>query len=153
MPYKVDATFLRKLGLKADGRVALIEAPDVFAEAFAALTPGERLSVQEASLETARQGRAGRFHTAIVWMQDTWDLEAVFRSLQTMIQPDGAVWAVIPKKKFQGNGYPEVDFLRVQAAGLTTDLVDNKDLTFSEAEYGVRFVVRKARRGPRGDTA
>jgi hypothetical protein len=146
VPYAVDAAFLRKLGLKAGARVALIEAPSAFADAFTALVPAQQSHLQDWALRQAQGDQPEHFDTAVAWVQDAWDLEAAFRTLQRMVQPDGAVWAVIPKKKHQGNGYPDVDFARVQAAGLTTDLVDNKDLTFSEAEYGIRFVVRKDRR-------
>jgi hypothetical protein len=34
----------------------------------------------------------------------------------------------------------------MQAAGLETDLVDNKVASFSEEDYGTRFVIRKALR-------
>ena len=34
----------------------------------------------------------------------------------------------------------------MQAAALTTDLVDNKNAAFSEQDYATRFVIRKDRR-------
>jgi len=41
-----------------------------------------------------------------------------------------------------------IDFTweQMQAAGLQTDLVDNKTVTLNEQDYSTRFVIRKDRR-------
>jgi hypothetical protein len=68
-------------------------------------------------------------------------------ALQFNIVPDGAIWVVIPKKKFAAKRGIAFSWEEMQAAGLQTDLVDNKVATVSEEDYGTRFVIRKDRRG------
>jgi hypothetical protein len=70
-----------------------------------------------------------------------------FRRLQSEIVPNGAIWAVIPKKKFAPAHGIAFSWSEMQAAALQTDLVDNKEASFSEEEYGTRFVIRKEKRG------
>jgi len=66
--------------------------------------------------------------------------------LRNASTPDGAIWAVIPKKRERKK--TGVTFGQVQAAALkTTDLVDNKIASLSDSEYGIRFAVRKEKRG------
>lgn len=138
--YTVDEAFLRKLGARPGSRIALLEAPEEFARAFLAASPATLLRVDERD--------SSSFDLVLVWIREARDLEALFRRLQGMVQPDGAVWAVIRKKKGRQSSSAQVTFPQVQEAGLTTDLVDNKDLSYSAEEYGVRFVVRRERRRP-----
>lgn len=70
----------------------------------------------------------------------------VFQRLQGAIEPDGAVWAVIPKKKFARARGIDFSWEALQAAGLQTDLVDNKVVSVSEETYATRFVIRKENR-------
>ncbi len=54
---------------------------------------------------------------------------------------------MIPKKPVARRLGSDVTFDRLQAAALTTsDLVDNKTLTFYEETYGIRLVIRKEKR-------
>jgi len=66
--------------------------------------------------------------------------------LRGAITLDGAIWAVIPKKKV-AKKTTSVTFDQVQTVALKTDLVDNKVVSLSDGEYGIRFVVRKEKRG------
>jgi hypothetical protein len=69
-----------------------------------------------------------------------------FAALQGQIAPTGAVWAVMPKKKFAPGRRVSFTWEELQAAGLQTDLVDNKIASITEQDYGTRFVIRKERR-------
>jgi hypothetical protein len=79
----------------------------------------------------------------ILWLKDREGLDALFQRLRHLIPPEGAVWAVIPKKSARPKGSPAPNFDEALAAGLPTGLVDNKTLTFDDVEYGIRFVVRR----------
>ena len=65
------------------------------------------------------------------------------RRYRELIEEDGFIWAVIPKKAAIEALGRDVTFEDVIELALRTDLVDNKTLTFSEREYGVRLVVRR----------
>ncbi len=129
----------QKLGLKAGQRVCLIDAPpEAEAAVRSAAPPGVQFS---SGLE------AGRYDMILFWPQKLAGLAELFAALQGQIVPTGAVWAVMPKKKFapaRGITYRWED---LQAAGLQTDLVDNKIASITEHDYGTRFVIRKERRG------
>jgi hypothetical protein len=77
--------------------------------------------------------------------------DALFTAAERAIPADGAIWAVIPRKATsRGKAFP-YPFEVMQAAGLRIpSLVDNKDLKFTDQEYGVRSVVRKGRRAAKG---
>ena len=77
------------------------------------------------------------------WPDEPAGLEERFRQLQARIDPAGAVWAIIPKKKFARARGKSLNWEQLQAAALRTDLVDNKIASVSEQEYGTRFVIRK----------
>ena len=68
-----------------------------------------------------------------------WDL----RAHRGVIREDGFIWAVIPKKVAINELGRNVTFEDVLRAALKMDLVDNKTLTLTDREYGIRLVVRK----------
>ena len=53
---------------------------------------------------------------------------------------------VIPKKAVARQRGLSLTWEEMQAAALTTDLVDNKNANMTDEEYGTRFVIRKERR-------
>jgi len=71
------------------------------------------------------------------------DLPRDLRAYRELIREDGFVWAVIPKKSAIRDLGRDVTFEDVLQAALGMDLVDNKTLTFTDEEYGIRLVVRK----------
>ena len=87
-----------------------------------------------------------RCDLVLFWPDEPAGLEERFRQLQARIDPAGAVWAIIPKKKFARARGNSLTWEQLQAAALRTDLVDNKIASVSEQEYGTRFVIRKDRR-------
>jgi hypothetical protein len=81
------------------------------------------------------------------WLAPKDDLRETFDALETKIPPDGAIWAVIPKRGGLARGEVAVNWIEMQAAGLASGrLVDNKELRFDDRYYGTRFVVRKDKR-------
>ncbi|HEV2458778.1 MAG TPA: hypothetical protein VGS80_10475, partial [Ktedonobacterales bacterium] len=87
-----------------------------------------------------------RFDLILFWPTAIDGLADRFTRLQRAIHPDGAIWAVIPKKAFARERGVTFTWEEMQAAALTTDLVDNKGAAFSEQDYATRFVIRKDRR-------
>ncbi len=67
-------------------------------------------------------------------------------SLQRRIKPSGAIWVVIPKQRFAASRGIHFTWDQMQAAALTTDLVDNKIVSLTGEDYATRFVIRKERR-------
>jgi hypothetical protein len=109
-----------------------VRAPEVWQHALARLAPVN--------------GRS-KVDIILVWLQPKDDLRKVFDRLEAQIRPDGAIWAVIPKKSALQKGEAAVEWAAVQAAGLASGrLVDNKELRFDDCYYGTRFVVRRERR-------
>ena len=87
-----------------------------------------------------------RFNVILFWPDELERLSERFAELQRRIVPDGAIWAVIPKRKYAARRGVGFTWEQMQAAGLQTDFVDNKVASISEQDYGTRFVIRKERR-------
>jgi len=128
----------RKLGIRAGDPVCLIGANE---EAEAAL----RSELPE-GVHLTRDLRERRFPTILFWPTELSGLTERFKELQACILPNGAVWAVMPKKAFAQARGIDFSWSQMQAAALQTDLVDNKEASFSAQEYATRFVIRKDRR-------
>ena len=134
----IDCEFLRKLGLKNGQRLGLARAPEDWTEAL-------RRTGDVRSWPSAR--RAGKADIILAWLKPSDDLREAFDALEAAIPPDGAIWAVIPKKSALKNGEAAVVWQDMQLAGLASGrLVDNKELRFDNRYYGTRFVVRKDQR-------
>ena len=136
----IDAAFPRKLGVKDGHTVLLIALPDEVRKALAGVLPRSCRLLN--ALDTS-----GAADVIVLWADE--GTAGRFSELQRSLKPDGSLWIVIPKKTKDA---PEaLLFTRVQEAALaTTDLVDNKTLTFSETHYGIRFVIRKEKRRASG---
>jgi len=121
--------FLRKLGGRPGDRL-LVPDPDL--RVFAA---GARV--------LARAPKARKVRGVLFRPRRREELVQDLRRHRARIDEDGFLWAVIPKKSAIEALGRDVTFQDVLDIALQTDLVDNKTLTFSETEYGVRLVVRK----------
>ena len=130
----------RKLGIKANSLAVAIGASHDFLSKLQEVLP------KGASLTT--ELKAGvKANIILVWLAGNENLYQVFQRLSRSIVADGAIWAVIPKKATGKKVADGATFYQVQAAALKVDLVDNKTATFSDTEYGIRFVIRRERRG------
>jgi hypothetical protein len=81
------------------------------------------------------------------WPAQHDELSDRFTKLQRSIVFNGAIWVVIPKKKFAQNRGIYFKWSDIQKAALLTDLVDNKVVSLTNEEYATRFVIRNNRRG------
>jgi len=128
-----------KLGIKSGQVVCLLNAPT------GAATLLRQECLEEVSFYDALEH--GPYDVILFWPTQLAGLSARFAQLQRHIVPDGAIWAVIPKKPFARPRGIDLSWLELQGAALQTDLVDNKVVTLSVEEYATRFVIRKDRRG------
>lgn len=134
----LDEAFPRKLGIKEGHLVVLESAPPAFAEELSRLLP--RACALKDGLAPGE-----RADVLLLWAGE--ETAERFPELQRRLKPDGALWVVILKKPVAQRLGSNVTFDGVQAAALaTSDLVDNKTLTFDEESYGIRFVIRRERR-------
>jgi len=113
--------------------------------------PGDLLLVPEADLRgfaagatvLVRPPKGGRVRGVLFRPVRREDFPRDVRRFRAMIEEDGFLWVVIPKKSAREALERDVAFEDVLDVALKTDLVDNKTLTFSDTEYGVRLAVRK----------
>jgi hypothetical protein len=127
----------KKLGIKPSMRVCLLNAPPDAEQIIRASSPWAVFST--------RLGE-GRYDVILFWPSQLEGLAEQFADLQRRIVPNGSIWAVIPKQKFAVRRGVAFTWEQMQAAGLQTDLVDNKVASVTEQDYGTRFVIRKERR-------
>jgi len=117
--------------------------------------PGDRLIVREADLRVFVAGatvlekapREGKVRGVLFRPRRREELSTELRRNRAAMEEGGFLWVVIPKKTARKALGRDVTFEDVLDVALRTDLVDNKTLTFSETEYGVRLVVRTHLRG------
>jgi hypothetical protein len=128
----------QKLGIRSGDRVCLLDAPPETAEVLRVVFPPGIIFQEKLGGEPN--------DIILFWPRRLEGLRERLAALQFHINPQGAIWVVIPKKKFAREQGIDFDWEAMQAAGLQTDLVDNKVATISEQEYGTRFVIRKDQR-------
>jgi hypothetical protein len=132
------AGLARKLGIKSGQVVCLLNATSEAAALIRQECP-EKVSFSD-TLER------GPYDVILFWPTQLAGLSDRLVQLQRHIVPDGAIWAVIPKKPFARARGIDFRWSELQEAALRTDLVDNKVASLSEEEYATRFVIRKDRR-------
>lgn len=140
-----DVSLTRKFGLQPGSSVLLLDAPPPTAALLRdACPPGVTL------VEREEQGEDSVRHDLIfLWLERAGSLDGLaerLAGLQWRIVPDGAIWVMLLKKPVASQRGITLTWEEMQAAALQTDLVDNKIATFSDDEYGTRFVIRRDRR-------
>jgi hypothetical protein len=128
-----------KLGIQPGMTVALLDPPAEAAQAIRSVAPP--------AVRWRRRLGSGGCDLVFFWPTETDGLRDAFAMLQKAIVPDGAVWAVLPKKAFAPGRGVSMTWDEMQAEGLRGDLVDNKVAAITATDYGTRFVIRKDRRG------
>jgi hypothetical protein len=128
-----------KLGLRPGQTVRVLEGR------------GEALDVLTAALPDGVEILHGEEDTPrcdqiFFWPRSLDGLAERFAGLQRWLVPDGSLWVVMPKKAFAARHGIAFSWEEMQAAALTTDLVDNKNASMTGEEYATRFVIRRARR-------
>ena len=121
----------KKLGIKADHCVALVNAPPGFASSLGELPAGVGLDDQPGE---------GRYDVILLFVRSRDHLGKRFRLWAKRLTPAGGLWVAWPKK---ASGV-ETDLTEnvVREIGLETGLVDNKVCVVDEVWSGLRFVIR-----------
>lgn len=132
------ATLAQKLGLRPATRICLLDAPPASAETIREAAPAD--CVFTTTLDDAR------YDLIVFWPVTLAGLAERFAALQRRIVPDGAIWAALSKKSVAQRRGITLTWEQMQAAALTTDLVDNKGASLGDDEYATRFVIRRDRR-------
>jgi Protein of unknown function (DUF3052) len=133
------STLARKFGIVPGCSILLLDASAPSAALLRdAFPPGVTLAETDDG--------ADRFDLVFLWLRAADGLAERFAALQWRIVPDGAVWVMLLKKPSARRRGVVLTWEEVQAAALQTDLVDNKIASFSDDEYGTRFVIRRGRR-------
>lgn len=132
------AELAQKLGLREGQLICLLETPAEASQLLLAVLPS--CVIIHTSLD------ASNYDLILVWPLRLESLEQLFSRLQAHLQPAGAIWAVMPKQKYARQRSIDYSWNQLQAAALTTDLVDNKIASFSDQDYATRFVIRKKSR-------
>jgi hypothetical protein len=121
---------VRKLGIKADARVALIGAPEGFAFASEEVPPGVSI------VRTAR----GRLDVIVAFFDRRRLLERRLPALRSALQPAGGLWIAWPKRS--SGVSTDLDENVIRGCGLAAGLVDNKVCAIDSVWSGLRFVIR-----------
>ena len=125
-----EVPLIRKLGIKEDYRVALVNAPENF--------PAELGPLPDGAVIVPRLGRS--LNLILFFAASRRELSANFAKLATRLTPDGMLWVAWPKKS--SGVSTDLSFEVVQRTGLGAGLVDTKVCAVNEVWSGLRFVVR-----------
>lgn len=122
----------RKLGIKAETRLLLVDAPDNFvAVELAGLPPGVQV-------HTKPSGPA--YDVVVVFVRSLADLIRRFEPLKSRITPAGRLWVAWPRK---AGGYAsDVTENAIRDLAIDVGLVDNKVAAISDAWSGLQLVYR-----------
>jgi len=122
---------VKKLGIKADCHLALLNAPPGFDVTLGELPLG---------VESQNNLRGGPFDVIVFFTDRRADLEARFASRAKHLSPAGGLWIAWPK---QASGVAtDLNESVVRTIGLDGGLVDNKVCAIDETWSGLRFVIR-----------
>jgi hypothetical protein len=120
---------LKKLGIKPESRVAVINEPPGF-DGFA-------------TVEAARQLR-GRFDVIVFFTKNHAEFEKHLPALRKAMAPTAGLWIAWPKKA--SGVATDMTEQTVRAVALPTGLVDNKVCAIDDTWSGLRIVIRRALR-------
>jgi hypothetical protein len=126
----------RKLGIGEDDTVAVIGAPDGFADTLGPLP-------EIAALHTDLADGA-RYDVIVVFVTQRAELEAELPRLRSVMAPACGLWIAFPKKAAR-RPTDMTDHV-IREVALPTGLVDNKVCAIDETWTGVRLVIRRMNR-------
>lgn len=135
MPEKIYNTpLVKKLGIKPDCRLLLVDAPDDFASRLVGMPDGVHLSPAEDV----------PIDVAVLFATEAKVLKRRFASVKKQLAKNGGLWIAWPKKASKVE--TDITFEVVQELGLNSGLVDNKVCAIDETWTALRFVYRKVDR-------
>jgi hypothetical protein len=126
----------RKLGIGEDDTVAVIGAPDGFAD-----TLGELPEI--AALHTDLADGA-RYDVIVAFVTQRAELEAELPRLRSVMAPACGLWIAWPKKASRRP--TDMTDQVIRDVALPTGLVDNKVCAIDETWSGLRLVIRRKNR-------
>jgi hypothetical protein len=122
---------VKKLGIKAGHRLALLAAPDGF---------GATLGVLPGSARAQADLEGDPLDVIVLFAPDRATLVREFETAARRLVPAGGLWVAWPKKA--SGVATDLTESAVRAVGLEAGLVDNKVCAIDEVWAGLRFVVR-----------
>jgi hypothetical protein len=125
----------KKLGIKPDHRLALVDAPEDF---------GTTLGELPAAVEVRRSAR-GSADVLVYFTKSRAAFRKRLPALARSVYPDGSLWIAWPKRASKVPTDMTEDVVREVA--LPLGLVDNKVCAIDETWSGLRIVWRKENRG------
>jgi hypothetical protein len=134
----LNTPLVRKLGIKNNHRLALLDAPAGFPALLAPLPEGVVVQVQTDPADT------GSLDVIVVFMRAKADLQRHFTDLAGCLAPAGGLWVCWPKKASGVATDLTEDVVRDIA--LAAGLVDNKVCAVDAVWSGLRLVIRVADR-------
>jgi hypothetical protein len=122
----------KKLGIKPNAVLALVNAPADFLATLGELPPGVEVPEHSARLTG--------IDVIVFFTQNRTDLSRRFAALAKQLDPAGGFWIAWPKK----TSGVETDLNEniIRDIGLKVGLVDNKVCAIDDTWSGLRFVVR-----------
>jgi hypothetical protein len=125
----------RKLGIKPEARLALVNAPRGFADNLGGLPPG---------VVVRRRAQGGGFDVIVAFCERRSQLRRGLPRWRAALHEAGGLWIAWPKRASGmdtdlGEGV-------VRELGLAAGLVDNKVCAIDDTWSGLRFVYRLADR-------
>ncbi len=129
----------RKLGIGEGDEVAVIGAPNGFADRLAAELEGEALVHTDLA-------DAARFDVIVAFMTWRAELEAALDLLRARMAPACGLWVAWPKRAAKVPTDLTDNVIREVA--LPTGLVDNKVCAIDSTWSGLRLVIRRELRRP-----
>lgn len=120
----------RKLGIKENQRIAIVNAPQNFQEELGPLPAG---AVVVARLPSS-------LDLILFFAGSQSDLKKNFARLAARLVQDGMLWVSWPKKS--SGVKTDLSFEVVQRVGLEAGLVDTKVCAVNDVWSGLRFVIR-----------
>lgn len=127
-------TLVRKLGIRAGDRLALLRAPEDFGDALGPLPDGVSV-VRRAS---------GRCDVIVAFCESRRRLEHGIAAWARALEPAGGLW--IAWRKRSSGVATDLGEGEVRTIGLAAGLVDNKVCAIDATWSGLRFVYRVADR-------
>ena len=120
----------KKLGVKENQRIALVDAPDSFRESLGQLPQNAQIVSRLSS----------PLDLVMLFVDQEKKLAKQFSSIAVNLAPNGMIWVAWPKKS--SGVATDLTFDRVQRIGLDCGLVDVKICAIDEVWSGLKFVIR-----------